>query len=316
MSNKEITQNTWPFRSALFVPGHKREWIQKAIKYDPDAVILDLEDSVPPEWKTGARATTKEGIAFLKSVGIGAFVRINPFSKGGADDVKSVMTPGLTAICLPKLDNVNQIRELSEMLCYAEGAAGMPLGTVDIVAIPETAAGLSDIRELVSASKRVKSVMSAIIDRASDDAVFTGDTAAAVGFIPTKEGLEQVYLTSKICMESRAGGAPYPLGAIIGTDLNDTAAARKVAARIKATGFVGCVAIHPSHVAVANELFRPSTKEVQFSADVLNAMKAAEANGRYAVTVRGMMIDQANVEVAQRIIAEARRYSMPIPELT
>ena len=68
---------------------------------------------------------------------------------------------------------------------------------------------MRNIRLLAGASPRVKSVMSAIIDRVSDDVVFTGDTAVAAGFIPTKEGLEQVYLTSKMCMESRAGGAPY-----------------------------------------------------------------------------------------------------------
>jgi citrate lyase subunit beta / citryl-CoA lyase len=315
MSNKEVTQRTWPFRSVLFTPGHKPDWIRKTPKYDPDAVILDLEDSVPPELKPGARATVKDGIGFLKSVGIGAFVRINPFDKGGADDVKGIMTPGLTAICLPKLSNVGQVRELSEVLSYAEGAVGMLHGTVDIIALPETAEGLCDIRLLAGASKRVKSIMSAIIDRASEDVVFTGDTAVAAGFVPTKEGLEQVYLTSKMCMESRAGGAPYPLATILGTDLNDPEATRKIAARIKATGFTGCVAIHPSHIAVANQYFRPSEKEVEFSAEVLNAMKVAETKGVFAVTFRGIMIDQANVEIAQRTIAEARRYGMAIPEL-
>lgn len=315
MSGKEVTQHTWPFRSLLFTPGHKPDWIRKATRYDPDAVILDLEDAVPPDLKASARPTVKDGITYLKSVGIGAFVRINPFDKGGADDVVEIMTPGLSAVCLPKLANQAQIRELSEILSYAEGKAGMPRGTVDIVAIPETAEGLCDIRLLASASPRVKSIMSAIIDRVSDDVVFTGDTAVAAGFIPTKEGLEQVYLTSKMCMESRAGGAMYPMATIIGTKIGDDVATRKIAARIKATGFTGCVCIHPSHVAIANEYFRPSVSEVEFAASVLNAMKDAQAKGLWAVNFRGIMIDQANVEIAQRTLAEARRHNMAIPEL-
>ena len=315
MSATEKPQRTWPFRSLLFTPGHKPDWIRKAVRYDPDAVILDLEDAVPPDLKAAARATVKEGITFLKSVGTGAFVRINPFDKGGADDVVGIMTPGLSAVCLPKLRDQGQIRELSEILAYAEGKAGMPRGTVDIVAIPETAEGLCDIRLLASASPRVKSIMSAIIDRVSDDVVFTGDTAVAAGFIPTKEGLEQVYLTSKMCMESRAGGAMYPLATIIGTKIGDDEATRKIAGRIKATGFTGCVCIHPSHVVTANEFFRPSAKEVEFAAGVLNAMKDAQANGLWAVNFRGIMIDQANVEIAQRTIEEARRYGMAIPAL-
>ena len=315
MSINEVAQHTWPFRSLLFTPGHKPEWIRKTQRYDPDAVILDLEDAVPPELKAGARATVKDGITFLKSVGIGAFVRINPFDNGGADDVAGIMTPGLSAICLAKLSNAGQIRELSEAMSYAEGKAGMPHGAVDIVAMPETAEGLCDVRLLAGASKRVKSVNTAIIDRADDDVVFTGDTALAAGFIPTREGLEQAYLTSKLCLESRAGGAPYPVGSLIGTRIGDDEAARRIARRIKSTGFTGCVLIHPSHVAIANEIFRPSVAEVEFSAGVLNAMKEAQSTGQWAVNFKGIMIDQANVEIAQRTIAEARRHGLAIPDL-
>jgi citrate lyase subunit beta/citryl-CoA lyase len=75
------------------------------------------------------------------------------------------------------------------------------------------------------------------------------------------------------------------------------------------------VLIHPSHVAVANEYFRPSVKEVEFAAGVLNAMKDAQAKGLWAVNFKGIMIDQANVEIAQRTLAEARRYEMAIPAL-
>jgi len=303
----------WPYRSLLFTPGHRPDWIRKTPQYDPDAVILDLEDAVPPAEKAGARATTKEGISFLASAGIGAFVRINPSTV--AEDVSGIMAPGLTAVCLPKLDNADQVRELADALSYAEGSAGIRHGTVDIVAIPETAEGLCDIRLLARASKRVKSIMGALIDRVSDSVVFQGDTALAAGFIPTKDGLEQLYLTSRLCMESRAGGAPYPLATLIGTDLNDAQAARRIVERIKAIGFTGCVCIHPSHVAVANELFRPSAAEVEFYAGLLQAMKDGERKGLWAVTYKGMMVDQANVAIAERVLADAQRYGMSTPEI-
>jgi citrate lyase subunit beta/citryl-CoA lyase len=304
---------SWPYRSLLFTPGHRLEWIRKTPKYDPDAVILDLEDAVPPAEKVAARATVKEGIAFLRSTGIAAFVRINASTV--ADDVIGIMAPGLTAVCLPKVAKADQVRELADALSYAEGKAGVAHGAVDIVAIPETAEGLCDIRLLAEASRRVKSVMGALIDRVSDDVVFQGDTALAAGFIPTKEGLEQLYLTSRICMESRAGGAPYPLATVIGTDLGDPEAARRIAKRIKAIGFTGCVCIHPSHVAIANELFRPSSAEVAFYAGLLQAMKDGERKGLWAVTYKGIMIDQANVAIAEQVLAEARRYGMAVPAM-
>jgi len=303
----------WPYRSLLFTPGHRLEWIRKTPRYQPDAVILDLEDAVPPEEKVAARATTKEGIRFLASEGLGAFVRINPSTV--AEDVLGIMAPGLMAVCLPKMSNAGEVRELADVLSYAEGQAGLPHGSVDIVAIPETAEGMCDIRLLVQASKRVKSVMGALIDRISDEVVFQGDTALATGFIPTKEGLEQIYLTSRLCMESRAGGASYPIATLIGTDLAQPEAARALARRIRAIGFSGCVCIHPSHVAIANEIFRPSAAEVAFHAGILQAMHDAERNGQWAVTYKGMMIDRANVAIAEQVLAEARRYGMETPAL-
>lgn len=301
----------WPYRSLLFTPGHRLEWIRKAPRYRPDAVILDLEDAVPPHEKAAARDTTREGIGLLAAAGIAPFVRINTDTL--ADDVLGVVAQGLKAICIPKLDNVQQVRALADALSYAEGRAGLAHGSVDIVAIPETAAGLCDVRQLAAASPRVKSVMAAINDRPGEDVVFQGDTALAAGFLPTREGLEQVYLTSKVCLESRAGGAPYPVGAVIGTDLADPEAARRIALRLKATGFTGGVCIHPSHVAIANEVFGPSPQEVAFHAGVLQAMREAEAKGLWAVNYRGIMIDRANVAIAERVLALARRHGMEIP---
>jgi len=313
MSTAGKTANDWPFRSLLFVPGHKADWIRKAPNYDPEGLIIDLEDAVPPGEKIGARATTKDGITFLKTIGLGAFVRINPLDGGGTDDVLEITTPGLTAICLPKLRDAAQIQELADILSYAEGKAGMERGSVAIMAVPETSEGLCDIRELSQASPRVKSVMTAIIDRISDDVVFTGDTALAAGFIPTKEGLEQLYLTSRMCIESRAGGAPYPLATLIGTDINDRDSALTIVKRMKSIGFTGCIAIHPNHVAIANEVFRPSAGEIAFQVGVLKAMREAEAAGLFAVKYKGMMIDQANVAIAERTIAEAIQRGIPIP---
>ena len=302
----------WPYRSLLFTPGHRLDWIRKTPRYAPDAVILDLEDAVPPHEKVAARGVTREGIGVLRAAGIAPFVRVNLETM--AEDVAGIMAKGLKGVCLPKLDNARQVRQLADVLSYAEGQSGLPHGSVDIVAIPETAAGLCDVRQLAAASPRVKSVMNGMNDRPSEAVVFQGDTALAAGFIPTQEGLEQVYMHAKICLESRAGGAPWPVGAVIGTDLGNPEAARRIALRLKAFGFTGCVCIHPSHVAIANEVFGPSVEEVAFHAGVLGALKAAEAAGQWAVNYRGIMIDRANVAVAERVLTLARRYGIETPE--
>ena len=68
----------WPIRSALFVPAHRRDWVAKAIRVSPGAVVLDIEDSVPPQFKPEAMAHLKSEIHELRAAGVGAFVRIQP----------------------------------------------------------------------------------------------------------------------------------------------------------------------------------------------------------------------------------------------
>src|SRR4051794_13090291 len=91
----------WPIRSALFVPAHRREWVGKAIRVSPGAAVLDIEDSVPPEFKAQAMANLKDEIAELKASNVGAFVRINPLHERTGEEIEAAMAEGLTAIVPP-----------------------------------------------------------------------------------------------------------------------------------------------------------------------------------------------------------------------
>jgi len=117
-----------------------------------------------------ARGVTREEIGVLCAARIAPLVRVNLETM--YEDVLGVMTKGLKGVCLPKLDNAHQVRQLSDVLSYAEGKAGLPHGAVDIVAIPETAAGLCGVQQLAVASPRVKSVMNDMNDRPSEEVVF------------------------------------------------------------------------------------------------------------------------------------------------
>src|ERR1700677_3456733 len=88
----------WPIRSALFVPAHRRDWVGKAIRVSPGAAVLDIEDSVPPEFKSQAMGHLKSEIAELKAANVGAFVRINPLHERTGDELAAAVTDGLTAI--------------------------------------------------------------------------------------------------------------------------------------------------------------------------------------------------------------------------
>lgn len=289
----------------LFLPAHKLEWVRKVDRYKPDAVILDLEDAVPPALKVEARDLAREGIALLKGMGIAPFVRINGWGEGGAEDVARAVVPGIAGIVLPKANDAGQIRELDLAIAHAEGANGIALGTVDIVPIPETTQGVYHAHALASASRRCKGLMGMC-------GPVNGDVARAMGFIPTMEGHEQMYLASKTILDSRAGGAPYPMGSIIGTRLDDLDSVRTLCVRAKQFGFSGAVLIHPSHVAVANEVFAPSADEVEYAVGLLEAMRAAEKTGSAAVAYRGAMVDYAMEPQARAVIAQARRRGMAV----
>ncbi len=296
----------WPLRTMLFIPAHKLDWVRKASRSQPDSVVLDLEDAVPPALKKEARALIREGIGLLREQGIPAFVRINALSQGGAADVPELATEGFSGVMLPKADSVEEIRELDRLLCHAEGRAGLELGSVAIMPLPETAPGLWAARDLAAASARCRGIIAVVGGPVS------GDVARAVGFRPSMEGSEQLYLASKLVLDSRAGGAPYPMGSLIGTGLDDLASVRVLAKRAKALGYSGAVLIHPSHVAVAAEVFTPSPEEVNYFAGLIAAMRAAQERGDGAVNYQGIMVDYAMLPYAEQIVAEGqRRQSSP-----
>jgi citrate lyase subunit beta / citryl-CoA lyase len=291
----------WPLRTMLFIPAHKIDWARKVDRYRPDSVVLDLEDAVPPNLKKDARGICREAIAVLAGLGIPAFVRINALPQSGAADIAEIVTEGLSGIMLPKTDSAEEIRTLDRLLAYGEGRAGLPLGSVAILPLPETAPGLWAARDLAAASPRCKGVVGVVGGSVS------GDVARAMGFRPTLEGTEQLYLASKMVLDSRAGGAPFPLASLIGTALDDYDSVRMLARRAKALGFTGAVLIHPSHVAIAAEVFVPSADEVEYFSGLIEAMREAERRGDGAVNYRGMMVDYAMLPLAEEVVAGARR---------
>src|SRR4051794_40804862 len=90
------TVSMWPIRSALFMPAHRRDWVGKAIRVSPGAAVLDIEDSVPPQFKPQAMENLKSEIQELRTAGVGAFVRIQPLYDGTEAEIAAAATDGLT----------------------------------------------------------------------------------------------------------------------------------------------------------------------------------------------------------------------------
>jgi citrate lyase subunit beta / citryl-CoA lyase len=293
----------WPLRSMLFVPGHMADRVRKTPRFSPDAVVVDLEDSVPPAEKPRARQLMADNIAFLKGEGIPVVVRINGMTESAREDLAACVVPGLTTIMLPKADNVGEIAELHDLLSYREGLADIPHGTVSILPIPETAKGLQNAHQLAAESPRVAGLLTAV------GGPIAGDIARAAGIRPTVSGEEQAYLQSKIVLDSRSAGARFPIAGIIGTPLNDLKMVEDLLRRAKAFGFSGAALIHPDHVKITNDVFRATADEVAYFEGMIAAFEEAERAGKGAVSYRGVMVDYAMLPTAREVVAEARRHS-------
>jgi len=291
----------WPIRSALFVPAHRRDWVAKAIRVSPGAVVLDIEDSVPPQFKPQAMEHLKSEIHELRDAGVGAFVRMQPLHEGTGAEIAAATTDGLTAIVPPKVASPDEIGRLHDLLSYAEGRAGVAHGSIGILPLPETAQGMYDAYNLAKASPRVRGIHGALSGPVS------GDFARAFGFRATGGGEEQLYLASKMVLDSRAAGAMWPMAGIFGTPQDDLAAVERLIRRARDIGYAGVAVMHPSHVAIANAVYRPTPEEVAYFKGLLEAFEAAEKAGLGAVSYQGAMVDYAMLPLAKEILADAER---------
>lgn len=296
--------SVWPCRSLLFLPAHRIEWVRKLERTMPDAVILDLEDAVLPEQKDEARGQLAEAIALLLRLGISPLVRVNAIGAGCESDVAAATQPGLAGVILPKVQHPRDVAALDALLSQAEAARGMSHGGVGIVPLPETAQGLWMAHEIAAASARVTGLITAVAGNV------IGDVARAAGYRPSEEGLEQLFIQSRTILASRAAGANFPLGTLMPTNLRDLDSARRLALRARQIGFSGAAVIHPSHVAIANEVFTPTADEVAHAEGLLEAVGVAQSRGVGAATYRGAMVDAAMVPPARELLAARARFQL------
>jgi citrate lyase subunit beta/citryl-CoA lyase len=288
-----------PLRSLLFVPGHRADWVDKAIAAGVDGIILDLEDSVPLDLKSEARREVARSIARLHAEGakIGVYVRLNPLDTGlSGDDIEAAAIPGLDGFALPKLFGPADVIRYDALVTHYEARNGAPAGSIEFICNLETAQSYAMCEELATASPRVATLFAGTARDA--------DVSRSIGFTFTPAGLETLYLRSRAVLACRSHGLDFPLVGVW-QDLADPEGARRFSEQNRELGFRGQVLIHPSHAAVANEVFSPSAGEVEFYRGMVAAFEKAEATGAAAVRYEDMHVDYAHIKTAREILAYA-----------
>ena len=289
-----------PVRTALFAPGIKDRVMGKALAGGADAVILDLEDSVPLATKAEARtlvAKTIDGAAANPSRP-GIYVRVNAASTGLlADDLEAVVRPGLDAVLLSKTENIEDVRQTASSLDRLEKASGVKAGAVEIILQIENALGVYNCFNLIKASPRVAATC---FGSARD-----GDLQTDLGCSWSIEGTELLYARSKVLLDTRAAGANiYPLDGVF-ADLNDEAgllADSKLSARL---GYIGRTVIHPKQIAPVKAAYAVPEADVAYYQKIATEFAVAEKTGTAAIAVDGKLVDYAMAQRARRVLALA-----------
>jgi len=282
-----------PLRTMLSVPGNRQNMIEKARDLPADAIVLDLEDSVPVAEKANARAMARDAIAGRVLARQRVFVRINSLASGLLEqDLGAVVIPGLDGINLPKPASAEDMRKVDAILDRLETERGIEKGHVKLTPWVETAKGLLNAFEIASASPRIVGIIFGAED-------FTLDT----GMRRTDTGDELLYPRIMVVIAARAAeviaiDTPY-------NDFRDEDGLIRETTLAQQLGFQGKYVIHPSQIEPVNRAFRPSPEEVEEARRVMEAFDEAEAQGFASTSVDGKMIDTPIASRARRLLMVA-----------
>ncbi len=287
-----------PLRTSMYVPGNKEDWMRKAPQYGSDALIFDLEDSVPVPDKEEARVLVRKMLEELGGEKPTLTVRVNRLETGlTGDDLEAITCPQLYGVLLPKVESSADVVEVDNLLSYFERKAGMEVGSVFVDPGLETAQSIRQSYEIATASPRIAHM--------GGSGGKGGDTSRSIGFQWTPEGLETLYLKSKVLIDVRSAGVPYPMSGGW-FDIHDLEGLRSLAVQLRQLGYTGMHLIHPSHVPVVNEVFSPTPEDVRHWQGLVKAMEEMRATGGAAITFGGDMVDIAHEETARTMLAIAK----------
>jgi citrate lyase subunit beta / citryl-CoA lyase len=285
-----------PIRSLLFVPGNKPGWLEKLPGGDADAVIIDLEDSVPRQEKQKARENAVKFVPWLAERGQRVYVRINKSAHMyDWDDVSAVVQNGLEGIVTPMPDGFEDVWMAGIMVAEAEHRNGVEAG-IFLLPTLETPQSLQFAYE-IACHPRVR----AIVGSSGKGA----DLERAMGFQWTEEGRESLYLKSRTVLAARAAGK-QPIGGLW-QQVHDLEGLRRHTRADRQLGMSGVNILHPSNARVVNEVFSLSEQELAYYRGLIDAYEQAEAAGKGSVMYGNEHIDKAHVATARALLAEVAR---------
>lgn len=273
-------------RSWLYVPATRPDRVEKALASRAEAVIVDLEDSVP----AGAKVEARKAVLDLAARVTRPFhVRVNDLTgPWGLDDLRALARVPVAGVRLPKTESADQVGQAVDALQRTQEP-------VPIHVLLESALGVENAFAIAMAHPTVAGISLGEADlraslRVSDDGALD-------------------WARSRVVNASRAAGLPSPAQSVY-TDVADEEGLRASSERGRAMGFFGRALIHPRQIPAVHAAYTPSARERREAADLLAGLEAAHAHGSSAfLTTDGRFVDPAVVQAARAVLA-----TDPIPE--
>ena len=280
-------------RSLIFVPGNRRDMLEKARGFDADVIVADLEDSVPPGEKLNARQIVSEMAPSLSGRGQKIMVRLNPLDTGlTQDDLSAVIGPHLYGISVGKVESAWEITECHRITKALEKEAALEVGRLRLIPWIENSRAVLRVSEIASACPRVAALAFGAEDYTDDLGVRRSDV-----------GDEVYFPRAMVALAAQAAGAvaldsPY-------VKFRDQEGLKLDIEHGLKLGFKGKFAIHPAQLDIINNMFSPQPEEMEYARRVVEAWDRAEAAGMGSTSLDGKMIDVPVVKRARNLLALA-----------
>jgi citrate lyase subunit beta / citryl-CoA lyase len=278
-------------RSRLYVPGSEPKYFINAALHGPDAVILDLEDSVHPGEKDTARLLVRNALRAVDFLDCERMVRINQLPMG-LEDLDEIVPESPDLILIPKTETPDQVIAVEKRIAEVKGDYGITRPTW-LMPILETALGIENAFFIAKASEKTVAITIGLEDYTAD-----------LGVVKTRSGNESLFARQRLVNAAHAAGV-QAIDSVFG-DLGDLEGLRAWAANSRALGFEGMGCVHPLHIPIIHEAFAPTSVEIDRARKIVAAYDDAQARGLAVVSLGSKMIDLPVVQRALKLMARAQ----------
>jgi len=282
-------------RSRLYLPGNEPKYFINAGLHGPDAVILDLEDSVHYAEKDAARLLVRNA---LRAVDFGVaerMVRINQLPLGLAD-LEEIVPQAPDLILIPKVEMPEQVSDVVGAVESIAKRSGISR-PIWLMPILESALGIENAFAIATASDRIAAITIGLEDYTAD-----------LGVAKTSGGAESLYARMRIVNAAHAARV-QAIDSVYG-DVTDSEGLQHWGEASRAMGFEGMGCIHPMQIEVIHRAFAPTMSELEKAQKIVAAYNEAQMRGLGVVSLGSKMIDAPVVQRAMKLVARAKQIGM------